>query len=132
MRRLLIPALLLPVLAVAAKTNPYRLFEKKLSNDKRILHALNRLSFGPRPGDTEEVRKMGLKKWIDRLLHPERIAENPELLARLKPLDTLQMTTREILANYPPPQLLRAIVQRGRPDILPQNPALRARAERLA
>src|SRR5258707_8644706 len=105
MRKLLIPALLLPVLvAGAAKTNPWRLFDKKLPNDKRILHALNRLTFGPRTGDVDAVRKMGLKKWIDRQLNPERLAENPELLAKLKPLDTLGMSTRDILANYPPPQ----------------------------
>ena len=97
MRRFLISALLLPVLvAGAAKSN---LFTRKLPNDKKALHALNRLSFGPRPGDLDAVRKMGLKKWIDRQLHPERISENPELLARLKPLDTLRMSTRDMLAH---------------------------------
>src|SRR6266404_4192589 len=109
MQKLLLSALLIPVLAAAsAKSN---LFTKKLPNDKRTLHALNRLTFGPRPGDLDAVRKMGLKKWIDRQLSPERLAENPELLAKLKPLDTLGMSTRDILANYPPPQVLQAMAQ---------------------
>ena len=34
-------------------------FDKSLSNDRRILHALGRLTFGPRPGDAEEVRRLG-------------------------------------------------------------------------
>src|SRR6266849_443381 len=69
----------------------YQAFQRKLSKDEPILHALDRLTFGPRPGDVEAVKKMGLKKWIDLQLHPERIAETPELLAKLKPLDTLEM-----------------------------------------
>jgi uncharacterized protein (DUF1800 family) len=52
----------------------YGPFEKKLSKDRSIVHALNRLAFGPRPGDVEAVKRMGLEKWIDLQLHPERIA----------------------------------------------------------
>ena len=48
---------------------------------EQVLHALDRLTFGPRPGDVETVKKMGVKKWIDLQLHPEHIAENPELEA---------------------------------------------------
>jgi hypothetical protein len=66
------------VLAAYSVTD-YSQFEKPLSKDQEVLHALTRLTFGPRPGDVEAVRKMGLKKWIDQQLHPERIAENPEL-----------------------------------------------------
>lgn len=65
--------------------------------DRRILHALNRLSYGPRPGDIEAVRQMGLEKWIDLQLHPERIAENPALNELLAPLKTLHMTPAEIV-----------------------------------
>src|SRR5258706_2113479 len=134
MRKLVLSALLLPLLvAGAAKTNPWRLFEKKLPNDRKTLHALNRLTFGPRAGDVESVRKTGLKKWIDRQLHPERIKENPELLAKLKPLDTLQMSTQEILANYPPPQLLQQLSQgRVAEALLPQDPVVRSRVQRAA
>ena len=44
-----------------------------LTPDEQILHALNRLAFGPRPGDVQKVRAMGLDQWIEQQLHPERI-----------------------------------------------------------
>ena len=60
-------------------------FSQPLNKDQEILHALNRLTFGPRPGDVEAVRKMGLKKWIDLELHPDA-SRKTELAARLQPL----------------------------------------------
>ena len=42
----------------------------QLQGDERILHALNRFTFGPRPGDLEAVRAMGLDHWFDQQLHP--------------------------------------------------------------
>src|SRR6202049_5290314 len=65
-----------------------KLFQKKLNKDEQIVHALDRLTFGPRPGDVERVKKRGLKKWIDLQLHPERIAENADLEAKLEPLES--------------------------------------------
>src|SRR5579864_8033695 len=85
-------------------------FSTPLSSDRKIIHALNRLTFGPRPGDFEKIRQMGLKKWIDLQLHPDRIPENPALAARLAPLDTLRMTPIELAWHYPPPQLIKAMV----------------------
>jgi uncharacterized protein (DUF1800 family) len=78
-------------------------FDVKLSPEKRIVHVLNRLTFGPRPGDIEEVRRMGVEKWIDLQLHPERIPERPELEAKLKPLETLQLATWQIMEKYSQP-----------------------------
>jgi uncharacterized protein (DUF1800 family) len=46
---------------------------RELAADQQIIHALNRLTFGPRPGDAQKVRAMGLDKWVDLQLHPERI-----------------------------------------------------------
>jgi uncharacterized protein (DUF1800 family) len=133
MRKLLIPLLLLPVLVVGAgKSSVSKLFDKKLANDKKILHALNRLSFGPRPGDLEAVRKMGLKKWVDLQLHPSQIPEDQELLAKLKPLDTLPMTTQEMNEHYPTQQMLVASARGMGAALLPKDPVLRARTERLA
>ena len=43
---------------------------------KRALHALNRLAFGPRPGDVERVAAMGVDKWIDQQLHPDKIDDH--------------------------------------------------------
>ena len=86
-------------------------FTEKLSPDQQILHALNRLTFGPRPGDVEEVKRIGLNKWIELQLHPEQVPENPVLEAKLKPLATLQMSLGDIVTEYTPqPQPLQRIV----------------------
>jgi hypothetical protein len=88
-------------------------FDSKLSKDQQILQVLNRLTFGPRPGDVEEVRRMGVDKWVDLQLHPERIPEDPVLDERLKPLETLRMSPDEIMAAYP--QVNPALVFRQTP-----------------
>jgi hypothetical protein len=79
-------------------------FDKKLSPDDQIVHALNRLTFGPRPGDAEEVRRIGVSKWIEMQLHPDQIGENPALEARLKPLETLRMDMAALIRDYAPQQ----------------------------
>jgi uncharacterized protein (DUF1800 family) len=112
----------------AKPTADYSQFQRKLPKDQQILHALDRLTFGPRPGDVESVKKMGLKKWIDLQLHPERIRENPALAAKLEPLESLRMTQRETVSSYPTPQLIRAVAQGRQP--LPEDPVLRAAVER--
>ncbi len=110
-----------------AKTAPS--FQKKLNKDQQVLHALDRLTFGPRPGDFERVKKQGLKKWIDVELHPARIAENPALEAQLAPLESLRMTSLEMLQRYPTPQMIRAIAQGKQP--MPDDPLLRASIQRV-
>ena len=68
-------------------------------DDKTILHVLNRVSFGPRPGDVARVREMGLESYIDQQLHPERIADTL-MNARLNGLTTLTKSSREIADDY--------------------------------
>jgi uncharacterized protein (DUF1800 family) len=53
------------------------------------------------------VKAIGLKKWIDLQLHPERIPENPTLLEKLKPFDSLTMSGDQLVRNYPAPQIVR-------------------------
>jgi uncharacterized protein (DUF1800 family) len=79
-------------------------FDQRLSSDQQIVHALSRLTFGARPGDVDEVRRIGLTKWIDLQLHPDQIAENPALDAKLKPLETVRMNLAEIVKQYSPQQ----------------------------
>jgi len=101
----------------------------KLSKDEQVIHALNRLTFGPRPGDVEAVDKMGVKKWIDLQLHPERIAENPELAQRLAPLESLRLSQADTERHYPNPQMIRAIAAGRQP--MPDDPVTRAAVERV-
>ena len=90
---------------------------------KRALHALNRLAFGPRPGDVERVTAMGVDKWIDQQLHPNKIDDHA-LDARLEPFRTLRMNTREIVENFPPPAVIKAIAD-GKQS-MPSDAARRA------
>src|SRR6267378_7716577 len=75
----------------------------ELSPDEAILHALNRLAYGPRPGDVERVRQMGLAKWIEQQLNPNGI-EDRAAEARLEQFPTLRMSTAKLLAEYPQPK----------------------------
>jgi uncharacterized protein (DUF1800 family) len=79
-------------------------FDQRLNPDQQIVHALNRLTFGPRPGDVDEVRRVGLTKWIELQLHPERITENPVLAERLQPLESLRLSLPDVVAKYTPEQ----------------------------
>jgi len=121
------------VIPVAGKSRTARedaAFTKKLGKNDQISHALDRLTFGQRPGDMDRVRKIGLKKWIDAQLNPERISENPVLLARLENLETLRMSPREIWQKYPQTSSILAVL-RGKPPI-PSDPLFRMTTERYA
>ncbi len=120
MRRLVLSLGLLSV-AFAAKS--------KLSNEQQLQHALNRLTFGARPGDVEAVKKLGLKKWIARQLHPEQIPESPRLEARLAGMKTLSLSARTLAEAYPPPQAIKAIAE-GKAS-LPDDPEQRERLQAL-
>ena len=74
-----------------------------LSLDEAIQHALNRLAYGPRPGDVERIKQMGLAKWIDIQLNPKSI-DDRALEARLTGYPTLRMSTAQLLAEYPNPK----------------------------
>jgi uncharacterized protein (DUF1800 family) len=106
----------------------YRQFEKKLNGDQEVLHALDRLTFGPRPGDVAAVKKMGLKKWIDLQLHPDQIPESRELDKHLQPLESLRMTQADTLAEYPTPQVIRAVALGKQPP--PDDPVAREAVEK--
>jgi uncharacterized protein (DUF1800 family) len=87
-------------------------FDQRLSQDQQIVQALNRLTFGPRAGDVEEVRRLGVAKWIQLQLHPDQVPENPALEPKLKPLETLRMNLAEIVEKYtPPPQQPPVMIQ---------------------
>ncbi len=73
-----------------------------LSEEQKILHALSRLGYGPRPGDIERVGQMGLHAWIERQLDPRKIPD-PVVDQMLAGYPTLGMTTAELAREYPRP-----------------------------
>jgi uncharacterized protein (DUF1800 family) len=87
-------------------------FDIKLSPEQKIRQALNRLTFGARPGDFDEVRRLGVEKWIELQLHPERIPENATLAVRLKPLESIRLDNASIQKQYYPqfpPGMMRPV-----------------------
>ena len=85
----------------------------KLTQDQRILHVLNRLGFGARPGDVERVKAMGVDKYIEQQLSPEKINDAASE-AKLQNLETLRMPTAELYEKYPQPgQLLKQLQKRN-------------------
>jgi uncharacterized protein (DUF1800 family) len=75
----------------------------ELSTDEAVQHALNRLAYGPRPGDVERVKQMGLAKWIDQQLNPKTIDDH-SVEARLNIYPTLGMGNAQLMAEYPNPK----------------------------
>src|SRR5689334_10747576 len=101
-------------------------FEQKLGSDRQIIQALNRLTFGPRPGDVEQIRRTGLAKWIEQQLHPDQIAENPVLEQRLAPLKSLRLPISEVVSTYGPDRNMATMMLMFEPPIavinrLPQS-----------
>src|SRR3981081_904726 len=93
-------------------------------NDQKVaVHALNRLTFGPRPADVQQVMAMGIDKWIDLQLHPDKI-KNDVLESRLAPLRTLRLSTKEIVEEFPDTPLIKAVFEVKKP--MPSDAAKRA------
>ena len=93
---------------------------------RSIIHVLNRIGFGPAPGDVERVRKIGLAAYIEQQLQPERIADE-KIASRLAGFETLTMSTRELAQEYYlPAQMLRRQAQRAEAGAAakPNDPAM--------
>jgi uncharacterized protein (DUF1800 family) len=79
--------------------------DTKLNDRQRALHALNRLAFGPRPGDVDAVMKDGVNTWIEQQLHPEAIPDRA-VEARIASLPTMAMSNAQIVKTYYEPVLM--------------------------
>lgn len=93
------------------------------SEHKRAVQALNRLAFGPRPGDVQRVMATGVDRWIDQQLHPEKISDSA-VESRLAAFRTLHMSSKEIVDEFPDNQIIREIKDGKRS--MPSDPAKRA------
>ncbi len=90
---------------------------------KRAVHALNRLTFGPRPQDVQQVMAMGVDQWIELQLHPEQISDGA-LESRLATFRTLRMNPKELAESFPDGQMIRQVMDGKR--AMPSDPAKRA------
>ncbi len=103
-------ALLAPAIMLRAETTAK---PAALTADQKVIHVLNRLGFGARPGDIEKVKAIGLQKYIDQQLEPasiaDTVAEN-----KVRGLDSAKLTTSELFAKYPNPGALLQQLEGGR------------------
>jgi len=97
--------------------------QAQMDERQRALHVLNRFTFGPRPGDVDRVMAMGVDKWFEEQLHPDKINDSA-LEARLSPFRSLNMDTQMLVENFPPRQAVQAVINGRAP--LPSDPVKRA------
>jgi uncharacterized protein (DUF1800 family) len=100
----------IPTFAITVET---RVSAKPLTEDQKIVHVLNRLGFGARPGDVEKVRAIGLQKYIEQQINGISIADTAAE-ARVKNLEIFKMSTAEVFAKYPNPTALIRQLEGGR------------------
>jgi uncharacterized protein (DUF1800 family) len=87
--------LLLPALALCLPA-----FAAPLTAEQQAAHVLNRLAFGPAPGDIARVAQMGVQRYIEQQLAPQDIAYPPALDAQLAALDAINRSTGAIFGEY--------------------------------
>src|SRR3989338_4268584 len=116
-----------PGALAAGEKSPITIPDTGLTEEQKIVHLLNRLGYGPRPSyalrasegrpsDIERVKRMGIAAYIEQQLNPDSIPDE-DIEQRLAGFNTLKMTPFQLLAAYPPPQLLRGIEQRLAPEM---------------
>ena len=101
--------------SITAQTTAARLDHRELAADQQIIQALNRLTFGPRPGDAQKVRAMGLDKWIDLQLRPERI-DNSSYDQFASRYDILKQDQSVLLGEFAEARRERQMAKRDRAD----------------
>jgi uncharacterized protein (DUF1800 family) len=92
----------------------------ELTADEAVLHALNRLAYGPRPGDLERVRQMGLAKWIEQQLNPNSM-DDRALDARVADYPTLRLSTAKLIDEYPQPKQAEKLAEKQAQARVQQN-----------
>jgi uncharacterized protein (DUF1800 family) len=80
-----------------------------LTPDEKILQVLNRFTYGPRPGDLERVRAIGLNAWFIQQINPSKI-DDSALEARLASYPAMQLSLQQLMENYPSNNMIRGTV----------------------
>ena len=99
------------------------------TDDGAIGHVISRTTFGARPGDAEHIRSIGLERYIDEQLHPERLAD-AGVEARLVGLTTLRMSSRQIADEFEKPLLKARQAKKNEKDgaVAEPDPEMQRRA----
>jgi uncharacterized protein (DUF1800 family) len=98
---------------------------------QQVNHVLSRLTFGAKPGDVAMMREIGVDRWIDRQLHPERITD-AATEQYLNGFESQTLSAAELETKYPRPKkaLARLGVSRGERSSLARDDSLKLVAQR--
>jgi len=108
-----------PMVAAVAVNKRVGHAAQQIQGEERVLHVLNRFTFGPRPGDIAAVQAAGVKEWFEQQLNPLSI-DDSALDARLEMFPAMTMEHAELFRRYPSPVVLRQIMEKNTP--LPADP----------
>ena len=111
-----------PLSVLAQKSKKSAPVVSKLTEQQKVLHLLDRITFGARPGEVERINQIGWEKYLEEQMQPEKIGD--ELVAqKLQSLATLKMTDEQIAKTYDPPQdVIKQLRDRFQPKITaPEN-----------
>ena len=75
----------------------------RLTEEQKVIHFLNRTSFGPTREEVQKVNRLGIRAYLEEQLRPEKITDSlvEEKLAGLK---TMRLSSRELIELYPLPK----------------------------
>jgi len=89
---------------------PYK--KAGLTERQAAAHLLNRFTFGARPGDVDELVKIGLEKWFFQQLAAGQ--KDDELNKRLSSYDAINLSNAEVVKLFPKnAQILRLAIKDG-------------------
>ncbi len=94
-----------PVLAKSTKSTKST---KNTNSPDTVVHVLDRITFGPKPGDVEAVKKMGIDKFIKQQLNPESIDEDPKIEEFVKNSPSLSLSATQLYTQFGQPAVLAA------------------------
>ena len=102
--------------------------QRELSTDEQAIHVLNRLAFGPRPGDVERVKAIGVDRWIAQQLDPRSIRNdaNERLIADAFP--SVRLTASQLFEEAPPPNVIRRQARRQGDTVLTRADSMMLRS----
>lgn len=98
--------------------------DRPLDNDEKLLQILDRFTYGPRPGDLERLRSMGLTAWFKQQMNPQTI-DDSALDARLSTYPAMQLPLKQMMEMYPTNAMIRADIN-GRGPGAPRGEAEKA------
>jgi len=102
---------------------PVERHAKPLTREERTLHALNRFTFGPRPGDVAAIEGMGVERWFEMQLHPERV-DDSGFTSEMGQFPAMGLPEDQLLERFPSGAMVRQMSKQG--GSVPGDPVERA------